>query len=54
MASVIVVVLNHYSKHRMISGADVTEKLTVTGSAMKSIRLEISPNYCGYCLNGGK
>ena len=53
-ASVLAVVLNHRSKHRMDSSEDATEKLRVTSSTLKTVSLECSPKYRGYCLNGGK
>ena len=53
-ASVLAVVLNHLIKPRMDSIEDVTEKLRVTSSTLKTVSLECSPKYRGYCLNGGK
>ena len=53
-AGVLAVVLNHRSKPRMDSSEDVTEKLRVTSSTLKTVSLECSPKYRGYCLNGGK
>ena len=53
-ASVLAVVLNHRSKHRTDSSEDATEKLRVTSSTLKTVSLECSPKYRGYCWNGGK
>ena len=53
-ASVLAVVLNIRSKPRMNSSEDVTEKLRVTSSTLKTVSLECSIKYRGYCLNGGK
>ena len=53
-ASVLVVVLNHHSKPRMDSSEDVTEKLRLTSSTIKTISLEGPPKCQSYCLNGGK
>ena len=53
-AIVLPVVLNYHSKPRMFSSEDVTEKLRVTSSTIKTISLECSPKHRSYCLNGGK
>ena len=53
-ASVLAVVLNHHSKLRVDRSEDVTEKLRLMSSTIKTISLECSPKYRGYRLNGGK
>ena len=49
--SVVAVVFNHLNKPRIDSSEDVTEKLRVTISTVKTISFECSPKHRGYCLN---